>query len=125
MRHGSACIESEHFLLGILRENEAVAKYIAGPAVSVADLRREIGALTTPGRAMTEPVEVPLSTDCKRILTTAVEEAEALGYKQVSIGHFLPAILRVETSAAARILESHGATILRFRKKSTRDIRCA
>ena len=138
MRYGSACFESEHFLLGILRENEAVASHIAGPTLSVADLRKEIEAITSIGRAITEPIEIPLSADCKRILTTAVQEAEALRPqlstveevealrpKQVTIAHFLIVILRVETSAAARILQSHGATILRFREKAIKDIRWA
>ena len=67
--------------------------------------------------------EVPLSADSKRILNLALEEAGSLCQKQISLGHFLLGILRVETSAGARILRSHGATILGLREKVIRDLR--
>ena len=124
-RYGSSYIESEHLLLGILRENEAVAAQIAGPAASFADLRREVEGVTTTGQPITERAEMPLSADSKRILNLAVEEAESLGQKQVSLGHLLLGILRVETSAAARILQSHGVTILGLRQNARRDLRWA
>jgi ATP-dependent Clp protease ATP-binding subunit ClpC len=47
MRYGSPYIESEHLLLGVLRENEAVVTRIAGTTVSFAELGAEIEAKTT------------------------------------------------------------------------------
>ena len=125
MRCGSAFIESEHLLLGILRENETVATRIVGPKSSASEFRKEIEGKTTIGQPISGPTEVPLSTDSKRILTLAMEEAGTLGQKQVSIAHFLLAILRVETSTAAEILQACGATILGLREKTIRDVRWA
>lgn len=125
MSHGSPYIESEHLLLGILRENETVATRIAGPNSSASEFRKEIEGKTTNGQPVSGQMEVPLSADSKRILTLAVDEAESLRQKQVSIGHFLLAILRVETSTAAKILRARGATILELRQNTSRDIRWA
>lgn len=65
LRYGSPCIESEHLLLGILRENEKVGTRIAGQTVPVAEVRKEVEALTTVRQPVTAPVEVPLSADSK------------------------------------------------------------
>jgi ATP-dependent Clp protease ATP-binding subunit ClpC len=125
MRYGSFYIESEHLLLGVLRENEALATRIAGVNGTVTEFRKEIEAKTTIGQPVSGPVDVPLSADSKQILTLALEEAGSLGHKQVSLGHFLLGILRVEKSTAARILQAHGATILALREKAIRDMRWA
>jgi ATP-dependent Clp protease ATP-binding subunit ClpC len=84
MLYGSPYIESEHLLLGILRENESLANRIAGEMASVKSFRQEIEAKTTIGQTLTGPVEVPLSADSKRILTLAWEEAGSLGHRQVT-----------------------------------------
>jgi ATP-dependent Clp protease ATP-binding subunit ClpC len=125
MRYGSFYIENEHLLLGVLRENEALATRIAGANGSVVEFRKEVEGKTNIGQPVNGPVEVPLSADSKRILTLAVEEAGGLGHKQVSLGHFLLGILRVEKSTAARILQAHGVTILALREKAIRDMRWA
>jgi len=47
IRYGSPYIESEHLLLGILRENEALAARIGGEMGSIQLFRKEIEAEAT------------------------------------------------------------------------------
>ena len=126
MRYGSAYIESEHLLLAIFRENESLATRIAGPTGSTTKVRKEVEASTTIGKPVeAQSVEVLLSRDSKQVLMLAFEEAEALGHKQVCIGHLLLGILRVEKSTAAKILNLYGATITTIRDEARREMRWA
>ncbi len=125
MRYGSPYIESEHLLLGIFLENETLATRIGGETASIESFRKEIEAMITVGQPVSGSREVPVSADSKRILTLAAEEADKLGQWQISLGHFLLAVLRAEKCIAARILQSHGATLLAMREESIRDMRWA
>jgi ATP-dependent Clp protease ATP-binding subunit ClpC len=124
MHYGSPYIESEHILLAMLRENEALATRIDREG-SVDSFRTEIEAKTTSGQSVTGPLKMPFSADSKRILILAAEEGEALGHWQITLGHLLLGILRVEKCIAARILQAHGATISAMREEAIRDIQWA
>lgn len=125
IQYGSPYIESEHLLLGILRESEALAIRIGGEKCSVGSFRKEVDAKTTIRQSASGPREVPFSDDTKRILTFAAKEADDLGHRPISLGHFLLGILRVEKCIAARILQSHGATLLATRQETVRDMQLA
>jgi ATP-dependent Clp protease ATP-binding subunit ClpC len=125
MRYGSPYIESEHLLLGIFLENEALATRFGGETGSIESFRKEIETKTTIGQPVTGSREVPLSADSRRILILAAEEADELGQWPISLGHFLLAMLRVEKCIAAKILQTHGATLLAMRQESIRDMRWA
>ncbi|MGA3294352.1 MAG: Clp protease N-terminal domain-containing protein [Candidatus Acidiferrales bacterium] len=111
MRYGSPYIESEHFLLAVVRENEALWIRVAGGRGSLESLPKEIEARTTLGNPTSGPVDVPLSADSKKILLLAAEEAGELGHTQVRLEHFLLGILRIDQCVAAQILQAHGVTI--------------
>ena len=123
-RYGSPYIESEHLLLGILRENEALAARIGGEMGSIQLFRKEIEAEATISQS-NESREAPLGPNSKRILDFAAEEAGALGQRQVTLGHYLLGILRADKCIAARILQAHGATITVMREQTIRDARWA
>ena len=124
IRYGSPYIESEHLLLGILRENEALAARIGGEMGSIQLFRKEIEAKATISRP-NESREAPLGPNSKRILRFAAEESGALGQKQITLGHYLLGILRVDKCIAAQILQSHGATIRTMREETIREARWA
>ena len=105
-RRGSPYIESEHLLLGVLRENDTVPTLLGGATHAVSEFRKKIEGIRSVGETVTEPVEVPLSADSKSILILAAEEAGALDHDKVCLAHFLLAILGVEKSTAAEILLS-------------------
>ena len=56
-QYGSHYIETEHLLLGLLREDPALFGRFIGPAFTPADIRREIERLITPRERFTTSVE--------------------------------------------------------------------
>ena len=76
---GSPYIETEHLLLGLLREDKALTNRFLRSHASVDSIRKQIE--TTPPSARKSPprVDLPLSNECKRVLAYAAEEAERLG----------------------------------------------
>jgi ATP-dependent Clp protease ATP-binding subunit ClpA len=62
----------------------------------------------TRGKPIATSVEVPISAECKKVLTLAAEASERFGHRQVETGHMLIAILGVEASLAAQILTASG-----------------
>ena len=105
--YGSHHIETEHLLLGLLREG-AVAKWFPGKFNVGSEIRSEIEKRITRGDRISTSVEIPLSADCKQVLNLAVETCERLGHRLVEPEHIMIGILRVETSLAAQILIARG-----------------
>ena len=107
-RYGSRYIETEHLLLGLLREDHALAKWFPGERNIEPEIRAEIEKQITRGESFSEAVEVPLSGECRKVLNLAAETCERLGHRLVEPTHLLIGILRVETSMAAQILITRG-----------------
>src|SRR5262249_1115247 len=53
-------------------------------------------------------VDLPLSHECRRVLSYAAEESEKLGQIFIGTGHLVLGLLRVENSKAAVYLEKNG-----------------
>ncbi len=107
-QYGSPYIESEHLLLGLLREDRALTKWFPGEKNVDTEIRREIEARITPRERISTSVEVPLTSECKKILNLAGETADRLGHRWIETEHLLIAILRAEASMAAQILVARG-----------------
>lgn len=122
MRHGSSLIDSEHLLLGVLRENETLPNRLGGSRIAISEFLRRIEGIPTMGQPLAGTVEIPLSPESKQVLRFAAEEAESLRHRNICIGHLLLGILRVEQSTAARILQSGGATISGLRERAARNM---
>lgn len=106
--YGSRYIETEHLLLGLLREDRALAKWFPGQTNVEPEIRSEIEKRITRGERISTSVEIPLTVECKKVLTLAVETSERLGHRMVETEHILIGILRVEASMAAQILIARG-----------------
>jgi uncharacterized protein (TIGR02246 family) len=102
---GSLYIETEYLLLGLLREDPVLLRRFLRPTSVAADIRTEIERHITRRERIPTSVEVPLTNECKKILTLAAEEADRLGHQRVETGHLLVAILTVEGSLAAQLRE--------------------
>ena len=107
-KYGSAYIESEHLLLGLVREDLALTRRLVGPSASLVEIRTEIEKEIKRGTPISTSIEVPLTLECKKILIKAAEEAERLGNRHVGTEHLLLGILNLEKSLAARILAARG-----------------
>ena len=105
--YGSPYIESEHVLLGLLREDTALA-YRLGNRIVESEIRAEIETRITRRERFSTSVEVPLSGECKSVLNFAADAAEKFGHRFVGTEHLLLGILRADTSLAAQVLVSRG-----------------
>lgn len=104
---GSTTIETEHMLLGLLREDNALI-YRFVPNVSAVDLRRRIEQQITSRHKISTAIDLPLSLECRRILVYANEEADRLSHRFIGTEHLLLGIIREQTCFAARILTECG-----------------
>src|ERR1700744_1029743 len=120
-QYGSPFIETEHLLLGLLREDKALANRFLRTHGSIESIRKEIESRITVRERISTSVEVPLSQECKRILNFAAEEAERLGHKHVGTEHLLLGVLREEKSFGAEILLERGLRLSTVREELARS----
>lgn len=104
-QYGSPYIETEHLLLGLLREDPALARKFLGQGDIQAEIRSDIERHITLRERISTSVEVPLTNDCKKVLTLAAEESVKLGQQHVGTEHILLGMLGVERSRAAHLLQ--------------------
>jgi len=109
---GCLYIEAEHLMLGVVREMKGRIPGLANPLDYEkirADLERTPMAIDARARAerVSTSVDLPLNNECKRVLTYAAEEAEALHSQHIGIEHLMLGLLREQTEACA-ILQSQG-----------------
>ncbi len=117
---GSPDIETEHLLLGLLREDKALASRFLSPHTSVESIRKKVEEHTTVREKVSTTVDLPLSQESKRVLAYAAEEAERLAHKQIGTEHLLLGLLREEKCFAAEILSGCGLRPSAFREELSR-----
>lgn len=110
-QYGSPCIETEHLLLGLLRENKGLANRYLPPPASPESIRKEIESHISERERVPTSVDMPLSTDSKRVLNLAVEEAEKMGHRHIGTEHLLLGLLRVEKCLAAKVLAANKVSL--------------
>src|SRR5579862_6204313 len=104
---GSMSIETEHLLLGLIREGKGLTSRIfARSHLSLESIRKEIEGRTIFREKVSTSVDIPFSADTKRVLQFAAEEADRL----------LLGILREERSVAASILYEKGMRLASVRE---------
>jgi hypothetical protein len=107
-QYGSPYIETEHLLLGLLREDPVLCRQFLGPTSIAVDIRADIERHITRRERISTSVEMPLTEECNKVLKLAAEESERLGQRHIGTEHVLVALLRVEGSLAARLLQGRG-----------------
>jgi len=120
-QYGSPYIETEHLLLGLMREDKALANRFLRSHGSIESIRKEIEQRITIRERISTSVEVPLSQESKRILNYATEEAERLGHRHVGTEHLLLGILREEKCFGAEILQERGLRLSTLREELARS----
>jgi uncharacterized protein (TIGR02246 family) len=119
-QYGIMSIETEHLLLGLMREDKALVWRFLRESGGVESIRREIESQITRGERLSTAIEIPVSAECKRILNKAAEEAECLGSKYVGTEHILLGILHEHNCLAARLLRERGLTLEWLREELAR-----
>ena len=109
---GSLAIETEHVLLGLVREGKGLTSRIFERAlISLAGIRADIEARTNTNPKISTAVEIPFTRETKRVLQFAAEEADRLMHNYIGTEHLLLGILREEKGLAARVLIERGLRI--------------
>src|SRR5690349_19894705 len=111
---GSTTIESEHYLhVAILASNLASRLFRTSSGV----IRKQMACRITIREKVSTSVDLPLSSECKRILAYAAEEAARLNHPQIGTEHMLLGILREEKCMAAEILQQYGLGVSAIREE--------
>jgi len=104
--YGSPTIETEHFLLGLVREDKnLIDRFLKSPAEAI---RERVEKHITIQPKISTSENLPLTDECKRILAHANEEAERLAHGHIGTEHLLLGILRETHCLAARLLVEAG-----------------
>jgi ATP-dependent Clp protease ATP-binding subunit ClpC len=102
-------------LLGLIREAAPTLTRLA-PSLSIEDLRAKI-----PRKIVVENpslrLHMPLTTECKRILSYSAEEANDTDHRYIGPEHLLVAVLREDTCSAARLLAEMDVQVERVRQQ--------
>lgn len=115
---GSVRIESEHLLLGLIRDGGPSVLDLV-PSRSIDEMRKKIPCEKAGGVSL--PLVMPLSDECKWILAYAADEADRLHHSHIAAEHLLLAILREDSCAAARLLAETGAQLPSLRQRVAAD----
>jgi ATP-dependent Clp protease ATP-binding subunit ClpC len=116
-QYGSPYIETEHLLLGLLREDHALARRVLGSGrvvkaeSSIESIKRKISERGMLGEKFPTSVDLPLSNESKRVLTYGAEEAERLANRHIGTEHLLLGLLREKKSFAAQLLNEEGVVL--------------
>ncbi len=113
---GSTSIETEHLLLGLIREGKGLTSRIfARSSLSLESIRKEIEGRTVFREKVSTSVDIPFSLETKNVLKYAAEEADRLLHTYIGTEHLLLGILREERSVAATILYEKGMRLASVR----------
>lgn len=117
---GQPYIETEHLLLGLLREDKALTNRFLRAHGESERIRREIEKNTVIREKVSTSVDLPLSNEGKRVLAYAAEEAERLNHKHIGTEHLLLGLLREHDCLACQILKGRGVELEKVREELAR-----
>jgi ATP-dependent Clp protease ATP-binding subunit ClpC len=118
---GSPYIETEHLLLGLIREDKNLTnRFFPKANASIDSIRKEIEGRTLIREKVSTSVDLPFSDESKRALNAAAEESERLSHKHIGTEHMLLGLLREEKSVAAEILRERGLRLGMVREELSR-----
>lgn len=112
-RYGGRRIDTEHLLLGLLRESPIEIDALKNGEWFRAEIEKRI----TIHEPIPASVEIPLSEDCKRALNFAKQEADASKSHFIGPQHLFLGLFRVEDSTAAQLLRARGLDMETLRKE--------
>src|SRR5438034_815391 len=118
---GSSYIETEHLLLGLIREDKNLTnRFFPKANASIDSIRKEIEGRTMIREKVSTSVDLPFSDESKRALNSAAEESERFSHKHIGTEHILLGLLREEKSVAAEILRERGLRLSMVREELSR-----
>jgi Clp amino terminal domain, pathogenicity island component len=114
-QYGSPYIETEHLLLGLVREDRSLVRRLL-PSGAGEKIRAMIDARLLRKPSISTSVDLPLADGSKRILSRAAKEADELEHIAIGTGHLLLATLHETPNVAAAILQQLGTDYTKARE---------
>src|SRR5438132_8025063 len=108
---GAPYIESAHCLFGLLPEDIALANTFLHSHGAYESIRKQVECQTAIREKASTSIDLPLSNECKRILTYAADEADKLSHKFIGTGHLFLGVLREQDCFAAKLLRERGIAL--------------
>lgn len=113
---GSQIIETEHLLLGLIREgSNTTMKLFNRFNINIEEVREQIEARIGLRKRSIHQTSPTLSLNAERVLNYALEEAENFDHRYVGTEHILLGIVRCDDSFASGILKEQGMNLARLR----------
>ena len=113
-----AYIDTEHLLLGLLREKTGFSYEIFNKrGININVLIRDIKNMSDRGRNLMIKGSIPFSPLAKKSLEYAIEEAQALEHKYINPEHILIGLLKEKRGKASAILKKLGFDIVTLREE--------
>jgi len=116
-RLGENHVETEHLLLGLVREEDSVAaRIIDRIGVSLESIRSEVERQVVHGNGRLGQ-DMQLTTRTKRVVDLAYDEARLLDHNYIGTEHLLLGLISEGEGMAGRILASLGIELERARRE--------
>jgi hypothetical protein len=111
-------IDTEHILLGLIREGKGVAvQALELLGISLEVVRQEVQEIVGRGER-TPSGDIPLTLRVKKVLELSLREAlQFIGETYISTEHILLGLIREGTGVAAQVLVEQGADLNRTRQQ--------
>ena len=115
---GSRTIDTEHLLLGLLKDRNPLITHLLQRSNVAPDAIREriYERFSTGAPPLDVSVEIPFSAAAKQVLGYTAEEAERLLHHHIGLEHLLLGLLRLEDSHVWEILKESGLTLTSVRE---------
>jgi hypothetical protein len=107
-QHGSHFIETEHLLLGLLREEKALFLHLL-PNLDEDSIRDKVAAHARTRKPVSTSIDLPLSDKSKWVLKYAADEADRLNHRHIGSEHLLLGLLHDKEDSAAKLLHQGNA----------------
>jgi hypothetical protein len=118
-QYGSRVIDTEHLLLGLLREAKQISLMLGEGAAQT--IRTQIDARVAKHEPIPTSVDLPLSEAATQVLKYAAEEADLLNHRHIGTEHLFLGLLREKDCLAAQVLEPFGVNLEQMRSKLEKE----
>ena len=116
-RLGHDYVGTQHLLLGLLAEPDALPSHIADALhIDRRALRADVERRAGRGSALTAATDIPYEADAKAVLERTMEEAARLGADDVDSEHLLLGMLAEGNGIAAAAIRAQGVELERARQ---------
>jgi ATP-dependent Clp protease ATP-binding subunit ClpA len=106
------CVDTEHVLLGLMKEGfGSAARILRTLDMDLRQCRLALEKLVGPGSPTAKPGKLPQAASVTRLVYFAVEEARNLSHDRVDTEHLLLGLLRETDGVAAKLLVDLGFSL--------------